>query len=128
MGQPAGPSLLCGRPSHSRRRLCASGSTAWLNKRPWSLRKAKRPPTCNLSDGSTRWPIASMRATITFTPPAVREREYRVVEQEVVGPTQGEATADVQLKRWVNPLAHRFYAGDHHIHAAGCARAGVPRG
>jgi hypothetical protein len=31
-----------------------------------------------------------------------------------------------QLERWIDPLKHGFYSGDHHIHAAGCAHYTVP--
>jgi hypothetical protein len=32
----------------------------------------------------------------------------------------------VRLERWVDPSAHGFYSGDHHIHAAGCAHYTFP--
>ncbi|QEL14206.1 CehA/McbA family metallohydrolase [Limnoglobus roseus] len=28
---------------------------------------------------------------------------------------------EFKLQRWINPVDHGFYSGDHHIHAAGCA-------
>jgi hypothetical protein len=31
-----------------------------------------------------------------------------------------------QLERWVDPMKHGYYSGDHHIHAAGCAHYTVP--
>lgn len=32
----------------------------------------------------------------------------------------------VRLERWINPSAHGYYSGDHHIHAAGCAHYTMP--
>lgn len=32
----------------------------------------------------------------------------------------------VKLERWVDPAAHGFYSGDHHIHASGCAHYTSP--
>jgi hypothetical protein len=29
--------------------------------------------------------------------------------------------ADFQLKRWIHPATRRWFSGDHHVHAAGCA-------
>jgi len=50
-----------------------------------------------------------------------RGPEYRLKTEELTVPDRGEAVLDVQLERWVDPSAHGFYSGDHHIHAAGCA-------
>ncbi|MBW3596780.1 MAG: CehA/McbA family metallohydrolase [Planctomycetes bacterium] len=61
-----------------------------------------------------------------FTIQSSRGPEYRVGEQQLVVSPEGEQTLDVQLKRWVEPQAHGFYSGDHHIHAAGCAHYAVP--
>jgi hypothetical protein len=36
-------------------------------------------------------------------------------------PEAGEPKIEVKLERWINPMDHGFYSGDHHIHAAGCA-------
>lgn len=32
----------------------------------------------------------------------------------------------VRLERWIDPAAHGFYSGDHHIHASGCAHYTSP--
>ncbi len=32
----------------------------------------------------------------------------------------------VRLERWIEPSAHGFFSGDHHIHAAGCAHYTLP--
>ena len=53
-----------------------------------------------------------------------RGPEYRWLKRTVTIPApQPAARPDiaVKLERWVDPAAHGFYSGDHHIHAAGCA-------
>jgi hypothetical protein len=50
-----------------------------------------------------------------------RGPEYRLKIQEMSVPDQGEVTFDARLERWVDPRAHGYFCGDHHIHAAGCA-------
>jgi hypothetical protein len=55
-----------------------------------------------------------------------RGPEYRLLQRRVSIPAKGEATIEVRLKRWVNPMDHGFYSGDHHIHAAGCAHYESP--
>ncbi|MEJ7616200.1 MAG: CehA/McbA family metallohydrolase [Pyrinomonadaceae bacterium] len=48
-----------------------------------------------------------------------RGPEYLVRRQTLtVGADSG--TWSFQLERWINPAARGWYAGDHHIHAAGC--------
>lgn len=61
-----------------------------------------------------------------FTLQASRGPEYRVVERKVHVPAKSDAQLDVKLARWVNPQAHGFFGGDHHIHAAGCAHYTSP--
>ncbi len=55
-----------------------------------------------------------------------RGPEYRLLERDVTVPSSGEATIDVRLERWINPMQFGFYCGDHHIHAAGCAHYTSP--
>lgn len=55
-----------------------------------------------------------------------RGPEYRQKEQKVTIPETGDTTVLVQLERWINPMVHGFYCGDHHIHAAGCAHYTSP--
>jgi len=50
-----------------------------------------------------------------------RGPEYQEKSREMTVPEQGEATLDVRLERWIDPAAHGYFSGDHHIHAAGCA-------
>jgi len=58
-----------------------------------------------------------------------RGPEYRWLKREVTIP--GHATGqrpeiEVRLQRWIDPSAHGFFSGDHHIHAAGCAHYTFP--
>src|SRR4029077_21032020 len=62
------------------------------------------------------------RIRVTFG----RGPEYRLDSREFVVPERGVATLDVRLKRWIDPNAHGYYGGDHHIHAAGCAHYTSP--
>ncbi|PYV86341.1 MAG: hypothetical protein DMG05_20000, partial [Acidobacteria bacterium] len=55
-----------------------------------------------------------------------RGPEYRWLQRSVTIPSQGEPTIQVQLERWVHPMAYGYYSGDHHIHAAGCAHYTSP--
>ena len=65
-----------------------------------------------------------------------RGPEYRWKERTVTIPAPaagsdgqgaaGKAAIDVRLERWVDPAAHGFYSGDHHVHAAGCAHYTSP--
>ena len=63
-----------------------------------------------------------------------RGPEYRVLQRQVIVPAPrtggSESTAsmtlDLRLERWIDPSAHGFYSGDHHIHAAGCAHYTSP--
>lgn len=65
-----------------------------------------------------------------------RGPEYRWLKRQVTisasgasGNGVGEALKTeiaVRLERWVDPSAHGFYSGDHHIHAAGCAHYTFP--
>jgi hypothetical protein len=50
-----------------------------------------------------------------------RGPEYRQGERSLVVPEKGEASLEVKLERWINPMEYGYYSGDHHIHAAGCA-------
>ncbi len=56
-----------------------------------------------------------------------RGPEYRVRRQTLTIP-DGVATADAafQLERWIFPAQRRWFSGDHHVHAAGCAHYDAP--
>ena len=59
-----------------------------------------------------------------------RGPEYRWLKRQVTIPVaRGEGQKpeiEVRLERWVDPSAHGFFSGDHHIHAAGCAHYTFP--
>jgi len=58
---------------------------------------------------------------------ATRGPEY-LVQQQILNVT-GDRTPQkwtFQLKRWINPSGLGWYAGDHHIHAAGCSHYEAP--
>jgi len=55
-----------------------------------------------------------------------RGPEYRWLQRTVVIPREGPAALAARLERWVNPMEYGFFAGDHHIHAAGCAHYTSP--
>lgn len=61
-----------------------------------------------------------------YTFAATRGPEYEVVTQPLAVPAGGGAHFAVKLRRWINPAAHRWYSGDHHIHASGCAHYASP--
>ncbi len=56
-----------------------------------------------------------------------RGPEYLVQQQTLsVAETLKPQAWKFQLKRWINPAASGWYAGDHHIHAAGCSHYEAP--
>jgi hypothetical protein len=63
-----------------------------------------------------------------------RGPEYRWQQRQVKIPAPAaespignrQSQIQVQLARWVNPRAHGFLSGDHHIHASGCAHYTQP--
>ncbi len=55
-----------------------------------------------------------------------RGPEYRTLQRAATIPSQGTASLEFRTERWIDPAAHGFYSGDHHIHAAGCAHYTSP--
>jgi hypothetical protein len=65
-----------------------------------------------------------------------RGPEYRWLKRQVTIPGAGAPAPsdarsptpeiEVRLERWIDPSAHGFFSGDHHIHAAGCAHYTFP--
>jgi hypothetical protein len=63
-----------------------------------------------------------------------RGPEYRWVKRQVTIPSHvasghrgdQKPEIEVRLQRWIDPSAHGFFSGDHHIHAAGCAHYTFP--
>ncbi|MDA7882031.1 hypothetical protein N9A94_06960 [Akkermansiaceae bacterium] len=54
-----------------------------------------------------------------------RGPEYLVGEVNLAMPDKAHELK-VDLKRWIDPAAHGWWSGDHHIHAAGCAHYSKP--
>ena len=54
-----------------------------------------------------------------------RGPEYKTIKKTF---THGDAGSDLtlRLQRWINPMEHGFYCGDHHIHGAGCSHYDNP--
>jgi hypothetical protein len=56
-----------------------------------------------------------------------RGPEYRWLQKTVTVPTdKKEHTEAFRLKRWIKMVDHRWFSGDHHVHAAGCAHYESP--
>ena len=74
------------------------------------------------ADGETiKLPAGDFTVTCGRGPEYVPER--RVVQM----PARGTAAPlDFTLQRWIDPAAHGWYSGDHHIHAAGCSHYESP--
>ncbi|HAV65575.1 MAG TPA: hypothetical protein DCY13_24765, partial [Verrucomicrobiales bacterium] len=57
---------------------------------------------------------------------ASRGPEYLERRQSFTVSADGPAEVRVELQRWIDPEAHGYVVGDHHIHAAGCSHYDVP--
>lgn len=55
-----------------------------------------------------------------------RGPEYRALTRRVRIDAGTPSEIALRLERWVDPAAHGFYSGDHHIHGAGCAHYTSP--
>jgi hypothetical protein len=55
-----------------------------------------------------------------------RGPEYRLLSRDVEVPAGGAVVVDAKLERWIDPAAHGYFSGDHHIHGAGCAHYTSP--
>lgn len=62
----------------------------------------------------------------TYRVESGRGPEYVWKAEERTVLTDGETRWSFELQRWVDPAAHGFYGGDHHIHAAGCSHYTSP--
>jgi hypothetical protein len=62
----------------------------------------------------------------TYSVISDRGPEYLRQEQRLVVDSTSESELQVQLKRWINPVASGWYPGDHHVHAAGCSHYNTP--
>jgi hypothetical protein len=62
-----------------------------------------------------------------YTVTCGRGPEYVLQTRTVaVHATPADQTLDFALRRWIDPAAHGWYSGDHHIHAAGCSHYESP--
>jgi hypothetical protein len=62
-----------------------------------------------------------------YTVEVSRGPEYLAQQQALSVAEEARAQQwTFQLKRWINPAAFGWYAGDHHIHAAGCSHYEAP--
>ncbi|GIW81448.1 MAG: hypothetical protein KatS3mg105_3255 [Gemmatales bacterium] len=62
----------------------------------------------------------------TYTVEYTRGPEYLVLQKEITVPDAPSHEERFQLKRWIHLAARKWYSGDHHIHAAGCAHYSSP--
>jgi hypothetical protein len=61
-----------------------------------------------------------------FTVTCGRGPEYIPETRPVTVSSSAGVALDFRLRRWIDPPAHGWYSGDHHIHAAGCAHYESP--
>ena len=55
-----------------------------------------------------------------------RGPEYIPIRETINVPDQPAHQLDIRLKRWIHVAKRRWYSGDHHVHAAGCAHYDSP--
>lgn len=59
---------------------------------------------------------------VTYT----RGPEYQIDQRSITVPAAKEHRESFRLKRWIKLADHRWYSGDHHVHAAGCSHYEAP--
>ena len=73
------------------------------------------------SDGeSVRLPPGEYNVSVTRGP------EYTPIKRRISVPESSTHEESFQLKRWIHLAKRRWYSGDHHVHAAGCAHYDSP--
>jgi hypothetical protein len=55
-----------------------------------------------------------------------RGPEYRILKRTITVPNKTSHRESFRLKRWIKAIDHRWFSGDHHVHAAGCAHYESP--
>ncbi len=55
-----------------------------------------------------------------------RGPEYRILKRDITVPAAETHRETFDLQRWIKLADHRWYSGDHHVHAAGCAHYEAP--
>src|SRR5712692_2166278 len=74
------------------------------------------------TDGeSVRLPAGEFTVTCGRGPEYIPETRTVTVDRSAAS-----RTLDFRLRRWIDPAAHGWYSGDHHIHAAGCSHYESP--
>jgi hypothetical protein len=69
------------------------------------------------ADGeSVQLPPGKYRITVSRGPEYLPETREIIIPVGIVS-----QRIDFHLKRWIHPAALRWFSGDHHVHAAGCA-------
>ena len=58
----------------------------------------------------------------TFT----RGPEYRIQKRMITVPSADTHRESFRLQRWIKLADHRWFSGDHHVHAAGCSHYEAP--
>ena len=61
-----------------------------------------------------------------YTVEVSRGPEYLPERRSLTVGSQAGQHHDFQLKRWIHPATRRWFSGDHHVHAAGCAHYDNP--
>jgi hypothetical protein len=61
-----------------------------------------------------------------FTVTCGRGPEYIPETKTITINGSGGPALEFRLRRWIDPPAHGWYSGDHHIHAAGCSHYESP--
>jgi hypothetical protein len=74
------------------------------------------------ADGETvRLPAGEFTVTCGRGPEYIPETRTVTINRSTFS-----ASLDFKLRRWIDPAAHGWYSGDHHIHAAGCSHYESP--
>lgn len=74
------------------------------------------------SDGeSVHLPPGEYTIAVSRGPEYVDQVQSLTVESGIVS-----QSFDVRLSRWIHPASQRWFSGDHHVHAAGCAHYDSP--
>ena len=74
------------------------------------------------SDGeAVRLPPGEFTVTCGRGPEYIPETRTVTVDR-----SSASTSLDFALRRWIDPPAHGWYSGDHHIHAAGCSHYESP--
>ncbi len=62
----------------------------------------------------------------TYNVAVTRGPEYLPLDLNLVVPQAKQHTVNIALKRWIHIAERKWYSGDHHVHAAGCAHYDSP--